>query len=339
MTEMTRSDGTPRSILVYVGRDLLGDALIKLPFLRALRAAFPQARITWLAGRGKTVFASTLAPVTTGLIDEVIQNGGVTGREWLPTHAAPMPDRDFDLIVDTQRHVRTTLSLRRIRHRVFISGALGWLLSDRRPRGGRAKKLALIHQLLALVEAASGVAPDFQVAPLSIDAAVMEEARRLLPERDDGRAYIGIAPGASLPHKLWPLDRFLTLAERLEAAGFAPVILLGPLEQGWTADIRARLPQVALPLPPDASPLLTIAVCTRLAAAVANDSGQGHLLAAAGVPLVSLFGPTQAAKFPPMTPRLTVIRAQDFGDTAMTAIPVPAVERALLQMLKETAAP
>lgn len=307
---------------------------MKLPFLRALRAAFPQAWITWLAGRGDTVFASTLASVVVGLADEVIEQGGVTGREWLPTRAAPMPGREFDLIIDTQRHVRTTLSLRRIEHRVFVSGALGWLLSDRRPPGRRRKQLALIHQLLALVEAASGRPAAFDAAPLAIDAATRAEALRLLPDRADGRAYLGIAPGAAMQHKLWPLDRFLEIGKRLDAAGYVPVVLLGPMEQDWTTKIRETLPQAILPLPADASPLTTIAVCGRLKAAVANDSGQGHLLAAASVPLISLFGPTQAAKFPPMTPRLTVIRAQDFGSDAMSAIPVEPVEKAVLEMLR-----
>jgi len=42
----------PSSILVYVGLDLMGDALMKMPFVRALRETYPKARITWLAGKG-----------------------------------------------------------------------------------------------------------------------------------------------------------------------------------------------------------------------------------------------------------------------------------------------
>ena len=43
---MASGPGEPNTILVYVGADLLGDGLIQLPFVRALRAAYPQARIT-----------------------------------------------------------------------------------------------------------------------------------------------------------------------------------------------------------------------------------------------------------------------------------------------------
>lgn len=323
----------PRSILVYVGLDLLGDGLIKLPFVRALRAAYPAAKITWLAGRGSSVYASSLAPLVAGLIDEVIENGGVTGAEWWPARPAPLAGRQFDLVIDTQRRVRTTLALRRIRHRLFISGALGWILSDRRPPDGRRKRPVLVHQLLALVEAASGSKAPIEAPPIAIDAATEAQARALLPDRSDGRHYIGIAPGAGGNAKIWPLDRFLDLAARVELAGYAPAILLGPNEQSWTGAIRARLPDAILPLPEGATPLLSIAVGQRLAAAVANDSGQGHLLAAAGVPLVSLFGPSSADKFPPMTPRLEIVRAQDYGSDEITAIPVDAVERALSDLL------
>jgi ADP-heptose:LPS heptosyltransferase len=307
---------------------------MKLPFLRALRAAYPQARITWLAGRGETVFATILAPLVAGLIDEVISNGHVTGQEWLPTRAAPLPGRSFDLIIDTQRHARTTLALRRIKHRAFISGAAGWWLSSRAPKSGKQKRPAMIHQMLALIEAATGKPPIFEVVPLAIDAGTAGEARRLLPDRADGRAFIGIAPGAAMEEKLWPIECFIALAQRLSRAGHVPVFLLGPLERRWVETIKAKMPDALMPLPEDAPPLLTVALGRRLAMAVANDSGQGHLLAAAATPLVSLFGPTQAAKFPPMTPKLTIIRAQDFGGDAMTAIPVDAVERTVMEMMR-----
>jgi ADP-heptose:LPS heptosyltransferase len=81
------------------------------------------------------------------------------------------------------------------------------------------------------------------------------------------------------------------------------------------------------------SPLLTIAVAQRLVGGVANDSGTGHLIAAAGCPLVSLFGPTRAAKFAPAARRLEIVAAQEFGGDAMDAIPLHAVDEALGRLL------
>ncbi|HEY1721250.1 MAG TPA: glycosyltransferase family 9 protein [Magnetospirillaceae bacterium] len=307
---------------------------MKLPFLHALRTAFPQAHITYLAGSGKTAFTTILAPQVAGLIDAVIEDADIGPAQWSPLSPRPLPNQRFDLVIDTQRRVRATVALRRIRHRIFVSSAVGWLLSDRAPPSGRRKREAVLSQLFALVEAASGQPVVPNPATIAVDAATEAEARRLLPDRDDKRLYVGIAPGAGGRRKRWPLDRFLAVGEHLDAAGYVPVVLLGPDERAWIDQVRARLPRCELPLPEKPSLQLTVAIGRRLAGAIANDSGIGHLLATAAVPLVSLFGPTKAEKFPPLAPRLITIRAQDFGGETMDRIPLDAVEGAILSLLK-----
>ncbi len=311
----------PRSILVYVGLDLVGDGLMKLPFLRALRAAYPRARITWLAGKGRSVYGGSLAPLVAGLLDEVIEDAGI-GSKAVELLRRPLPGRSFDLVIDTQRRLLTTLILKRIRHGRFLSSAAGWALSDARP-ANRQKARSMVRQLLDLVELASGHPAD-PSAPLALDPAVLAQAEALLPA---GPAYVGLAPGAGGKHKCWPLECYLDLGRRLSDSGRTPVLMLGPAEADWVETVRSGLPQALLPLQqaPGAPPALTIALAARLSAAVANDSGTGHMLAAGGVPLVSLFGPTPPDKFAPVASRLAVLRAQDFGAEAMEAIPVQAV--------------
>ncbi|CCG41332.1 glycosyltransferase family 9 protein [Magnetospirillum molischianum] len=318
------------SILVYVGTDAVGDGLIKLPFVRALRAAYPDARITWVAGKGGSVYAGILAPLVTGLIDEVIDHAGIGSRP-VELLSRPLGGRGFDLILDTQRRGLTTLILKRIRHRRFISAAAGYCFSDVRP-AETAKPLSMAAQLARLVELASGRPPG-KTAPLPIDPAIEAEADRLLPP---GPRYVGFAPGAGGRHKCWPLDRYLAVAAEMANEGMVPVILLGPAESDdWAGSIRAALPAARLPLQETdrPTPMLTIALGRRLAAAVANDSGTGHMLAAADIPLLSLFGPTPADKFAPVTAKPFVLQAQDFGAAAMEAIPVVAVTQALRRAL------
>jgi ADP-heptose:LPS heptosyltransferase len=310
------------SILVYVGLDLVGDGLLKLPFVRALRANWPQARIVWCAGKGPSVYAASLAPLVTGLIDETIENAGF-GSRWTDAFARPLAGRHFDLVVDTQRRFSTSLAARRVRHRVFVSGAAGWLLADAKPRD-RAKPKSLNAQLAQLIDAAGGdcaiATPKLALAPAVVDA-----ARALLPE---GPVYVALAPGAGGRHKCWPFDNYLELGRRL--GGRVPVYLLGPGESAWVDSCRA-VPGALLPLQDaaarglDASPALTIALAQRCAAGVANDSGGGHMLAAGDTALVSLFGPTDPAKFAPAARAPTILRAQDFGGESMDAIPLDAV--------------
>ena len=60
---------------------------------------------------------------------------------------------------------------------------------------------------------------------------------------------------------------------------------------------------------------------------MANDSGTSHMLAAADVPLLSLFGPSSPEKFAPYTSRGVILTARQFGSSdAMTEIPLQAVE-------------
>jgi ADP-heptose:LPS heptosyltransferase len=315
----------PRSILVYVGLDLMGDGLMKLPFVRALRAAFPAARITWLAGKGKTVYAGALRPLVAGLIDEVIEDAGIGSRAGELLHR-PFAGRRFDLVIDTQRRLLTTLIIRRIAHERFVSAAIDYRLSDVKP-ASRAKPPAMIRQLLDLVELVDG-RPAEPHRALSLPATYTEAAHRLLPE---GPTYVGLVPGAGGRHKCWPLDRFIALAQRQSERGRVPVFIVGPDEAEWVAELRAAVPAARFPLQEstDASPLTTIALAGRLAVAVANDSGGGHMLAAGGAPLISLFGPTAPAKFAPLARQLTVITAQEFGSTEMAAIPIEAVAAAV----------
>src|SRR5258708_1491121 len=144
-------------ILVYSGLELLGDGIMKLPFVRALRQAWPEARITWLAGKGRTVYAGALRPLVGDCLDEVIEDAGI-GSAALELLHRPLGGRRFDLVIDTQRRVLTTLILRRIDTACFISGAASFLFSSRRPRSGRRKAPAMLGQLFVLLELAAGCA-------------------------------------------------------------------------------------------------------------------------------------------------------------------------------------
>ncbi len=322
-------------LLVYSGLELLGDGVMKLPFLAALRRRWPAARITWLAGKGKTVYADALAPLVAPLLDEIIEDAGIGSRA-AELLRRPLPGRRFELVIDTQRRVLTSLILRRIDARCFVSGAARFLLSDKRPPRGYERPARLLDQLLDLVWVAGGerVEPSFALA---IGPPWSEAAALALPP---GPVYVGIAPGAGGAHKRWPRERFLALARAQLQAGRGVVLVLGPDEWLWADELKSALPGALFPLQDEriapavaASPLYTLAIARRLAVAVANDSGTGHVLAAAGAPLVSLFGPSAAAKFAPAARRLTLIEAQRFGGSDMALIPLDAVSAAVEQSL------
>lgn len=330
-------NGQVNSILVYVGLDLVGDGLIKLPFVRALRDTYPDARITWLAGKGRSVFNGVLKNVVTGLIDEVIERDDI-GVSWMEILRNPMPGRAFDLIIDTQKGALASIALRRIRHKAIVSPFGNFALSSRRPPRGYKFPKNLQRQLLDLLEIASGTVhptPSGLIVPIAPQ--LRDLAAQLLPA---GPIYVGLAPGAGGPQKCWPLDKFVELAKRQTAVGRVPVFILGPAEAGWDFKIRRDVPGARFPLQENEvgvrngfAPELTIALANRTSVCVANDSGTGHMCAISGAPMVSLFGRTTPDKFMPMASRVTIVRAQDFGGREMELIPVDAVAKAVDEML------
>lgn len=327
----------PRTVLVYVGHDRLGDTLLKLPFVRGLREAFPEARITWVAGKETTLYASSMAPLVKGLIDEIIENAGI-GVGWQEFLRRPLRGRRFDLVIDTQRLLWTSLSVWRIRHRTFVSPAARFLISSLKPPPGYRRPRNMLRELLDILELVSGRRfPTPERLDLDLEPALFEEAGRLLPE---GPAYVGIAPGSGGLPKCWPLPNFIELARTQVRLGRQPVFLLGPKEKHWRAEIAAAVPEALFPLQADGveerhrfSPFLTIALASRLAVSVANDSGLAHMLAVGGAPLVCLYGPTSSEKFTPMTKRLAILRAADFGGREPGDIPFAAVASAVDRLL------
>lgn len=318
----------PRTILVYSNGDTFGDALLKIPALQALRATWPEAHITWLAGRGHTLYADTFAYSVETLIDEILDDAGI-GEHWHELLRRPLHPRQFDLIIDTQQFTKTTLIIRRMHHKLFISGAAGFRLSDRRPASSKRPR-GMLDRILQLISLAAGraIAP---VYGIRIPADYQAEAQRLLPE---GERYLGIAPGAGQPWKCWPLERFVKVASHFADQRYTPVFFLGPQELDWQQAIAEQIPNARFPeletlerVKP--GPYLAMALGERLNASLCNDSGTGHMLAAGCRPLVTLYGRTDPDKFKPNTPHHFAIQAREYGSTDMDAIPVDIVIQTL----------
>lgn len=324
----------PLRIGVIVGLDLVGDALIKLPFVRALRAAWPDAQIDWITSKGPTAFSGALRGVTEGLINQVYET-----PSWMPlakTGAGQGQAPSYDLLFDTRGRWREALVARRYLARgLFIASAMRYLFSGRRPLPFTPRPKRLIDRLLQMVELAAGYVPPVTLG-LPIDPELLGVAHRLMPQ---GKVYVGFAPGAGNREKVWPLENYLAVAGVQRTRERRPVFLLGPDELAWRPLIEASVPHALFPLQDPVwgkAPLRvdrTLAVASLLDVAVANDSGTGHMLAAVDCPLISLFGPTDAAKLAPQVSRGAVIRAQDFGGETMLTIPVDSVAQALDNVL------
>lgn len=320
----------PYRIGVFSHQEVIGDGLYKIVFLRALRRAYPAAELTWMTTHD-TVFARTLAPVTAPLLDHVVEHCGI-GATPAALLRRPPALGPFDLLLDTQALIWRTLQLWRVPHRRFLSAAFLRRGLGRAPIGPHS-----LDRLFALLEAATGTPAARDLSPLLLPADLTAAASAALP--DQAMPRIALAPGAGGVTKCWPLERFIALACLQAERGRQPVFLLGPQENEWRARILEDVPGALFPEDHPAfndtirGPLRAVAVASRCAAGVANDAGPGHMIAASGAPLLSLFGPTSPAKFRPVAARSAILRAQDHGGREMAAIPLEAAASALEALL------
>jgi ADP-heptose:LPS heptosyltransferase len=320
--------------MIYTMGEVIGDGVIKLPFAAAVREAFPDAWIVWCAAKGSTVYTGPLKVVVNGLIDEVLRTGrtGVYPTDHLFN---PFDGRRFDVVIDTQGNVTRGLYARRAGRR-FVSRVAG--VKGFRPKAYKdGPPPGMLDRLTDLLEIAAGRRIPPRPVKL-IDERALAAARTLLP---DGAGYMGLAPGAGGQEKRWPLERYLELAAKIESAGHRPVFFFGPDEREDMERARAAAPDALFPefdrtdeFTEVKGPLLVIALAGRLTAAVANDAGPGHMLAAGGAPLLSLQRNRRlAVKFRPAAPHLSVLVAEDFGADVMEAIPFDDVWRSLQELI------
>jgi ADP-heptose:LPS heptosyltransferase len=165
-----------------------------------------------------------------------------------------------------------------------------------------------------------------------MDQAVALGARRLpavprLPcsRREEG--FIAIHPFSGSRVKNWPLEHYLELADRLEPR--FPV--------RWVLEPGTEPPGGRPALPPTAD---LFELACRLASAalyIGNDSGITHLAAAAGVPVLALYGPTDPAVWGPRGANQVAVLRSEAADRSMSSLSVEAVHAAAERLLALTA--
>ncbi len=293
----------------------VGDAVLTLPALAALRAAWPRARLTVLAWpRVADVYRSA------GLADEILmyQKPGVhQGISGLFRLAVELRSQRYARAVLFQNAFEAALLARlaRIPSRAgYNTDARSFLLNHVIKLTPEVKEQHQVHYYLNLV-AGLGLPAPFSEPRLKLPAAEYDAARAELEARfGPGHGpIVGLAPGAAYgPAKCWFPEGFARVAQRLiDEHGVNLVLFGGPGEQD-VADAVAGLIQAP------ASRVLNLAGQTTLGRAMAligvcrlfltNDSGLMHVAAAQDVPVVAVFGSTNPVTTGPRGARSVVIR-------------------------------
>jgi len=270
----------------------LGDTVMAVPLLAAVRAAWPEARVLaagpWaplLAGQGLAEVLVEYPRSWSGRL-----RAADTVSRFGPDLAFVLPNSFESALAAWYWGARRRIG--------YAAGGRSELLTDVLPIP--APRRHQIDEYLALVEHAGVpvVTREPRLVPPEASSAERAEALRLLdaagvPPRRLARRF-GIQLGAAYgPAKLWPLERVIEFCRLLTARGVTPILLGTPGEAPAAARVCAA---AAVPsLVGRDRPALLPALLTEIDALVSGDTGVGHLATALGTPSVTLFGPTDPA--------------------------------------------
>ena len=330
-----KKDLTKKKILIYVGLDLLGDALIKVPLIQSIRARFPNAKITWLAGKGETVFNNSLSFISDNLIDEILENQNI-GSRVIELFKPPKIKEEFDIIIDTQKRVLTTLILKKLKTKLFISQTANFLFSDIKP--AEKSKTNLTKQLFSLGQLI-GASNKLRLPIIKANRHTKELTKKIFHKTLQKK--VSICPGASVEKKCWPLKNYIEIAKYLYSKKLIPVFFLGPNELKDYEQLKREVPFSIFPLQNKLIKTPTAAHTYFLSKhslfGIANDSGCGHLLSISDIPMITLFGPTKASKFQPYNSKINIpIEAFQFSNsTKIENIPVSVVKETINKLLRK----
>jgi heptosyltransferase-2 len=306
-------------ILVIRG-GAIGDFLLTVPALQAVRSAWPRAHLALLGNPAVADLARAA-----GLADEFrsVDRADVvslfaTGQEldsgirfWVGSFDLIVSYlHDPDGVVENHLHAARTGRLVCASPLVSAGHAVEHFL---RPLGSLGLRVG-----------------DVEWQPLALPASSAARGRERVAALGD--RVLALHPGSGGRRKNWPLHSFLELAATVERDDrTAPLFVLGEAEHAVRAELEALAGRGRVLAD---RPLLEVAEATSACAAfVGNDSGITHLAACLGRPTVAVFGPTDPAVWGPRGPRVRIVQASDRSPVTLGALPVARVLDALRQVM------
>ena len=304
------ADNVHHMLLVTLSN--IGDALMTTPVMEALHEKHPRAIMDLVTDpRSSELF--THCPYRGSIILRDKQQG------WLGSLALvrALRRQRYDLIVDLR------------------TDGLAWLLRGRRrltrqggARTGGGHAVERHMRIVGHYIKPSGIPP----TRLWLSKSEQGFATRVL-DGLPGWRWLALAPGARWAPKCWPPERYRALLQG-HREHFDAVVLLGShADTDRCRTVAEGLPLACLDLAGKTALLEAAAVLAHMRLFIGNDSGLGHLAAAARVPTLTLFGPGDPRRYHPWNTAGRWLQAPNHD---IRALRVNCVADALQQLLRET---
>ncbi len=313
-------------LVIHFGQ--LGDVVLGLPALHAIREHFPVAKITVASGKS-TAEIIRLADVADEqiIVDRVKLRDGnkLSSIAGIVRIVKDVRRRKFDFVIDLNSLYETNAL-------GYLSGAKNRLYANRENRSldflarfpdkppVEDRSMHVASRYMDVLRPL-GIIDDSPVLVLQPDASDLDEIRDIFDEHKivDER-LVGIFVGAGHPSRRWPLEKYAELTKRLISDNKLKVLVfLGPEERDLLPEICRTFPTSAIVL--DKLRLLPLfAALTFLDVFVGNDTGPTHLAAATKASLVLISHASAPNEFTPLTDRLTVIKSGHIDEISVEEV-------------------
>ena len=301
--------------VVVRGTNWVGDSVMTVPALRALRRVLPDANITLVIRPGaKGIFSEA------DFIDDVLVYNRKNAFSVIP-QVREWKRRQFDLAVLFQNAFEAALI-------PFLAGVpvrLGYATESRQTllthplalpdwRSSRHEVFYYLYLVTALEQVLFGSSSICEAEPdasIQISEHRRDEARSLLRSHGIGEenSVVAICPGSiNSRAKRWPAEAYAALADRLIESQ-RQVLLIGSQEEVEVSkDVMSRMRQRPVVLTGKTSLDEITAVLAIVDLIVTNDTGPAHIGAALGRPTIVIFGPTNPLTTRPFSPEAEILR-------------------------------
>jgi heptosyltransferase-1 len=297
----------PWKNILIIKPSSLGDIVLALPALSALRSSFPYAKISWLI---RPEFAPLLKNHP-HLTETILFDRHLLAKAWYNPHAFAelrslvhrLRDEKFDAVIDLQGLFRTAVLAK------FSGSPVRFGMKNAREFAGlfythkisqNSDSVHLVDYYMKIVEAAGAQNTTVQFV-LPVDAGAADSVNRLLAEHNvDRNHYAVFIPGSAHPDKCWPVENFAVLADKISPLFHLPIVLAGAKsEKAVTEKLSTltKVPVVDFAGLTNLNELVALLKSARLV--VSNDTGPGHIAAALGSPLVMMFSWSNPARIYP----------------------------------------
>ena len=206
------------------------------------------------------------------------------------------------------------------------------------------KPASAMHRIASYVAIGDAVAPGLEWSNPVLQA-TEEDRQALASILEDGgvtnhRRLTCLHVAGGKHYKHWPLDRYAAVADALYERGLQPVLIGADPDRASADQVLSLSRHRPLDLVSRMGLGPLIALFERATLFLGNDSGPMHMAAAAGTPIVALFGPTDPRRWGPLTEKASIVRGTDpipmegvkrkfHGGTRMDSISVEAVLQAV----------